>query len=296
MDYERIITEILFISVILVGGFVFGPDIYSFYSKLSSNPCNSPTVYSIGEIDGGFNVSKDYLLSAAEEAEGFWENASGENLFEYSEGKGMAINLVYDYRQDSTKEINDLDNLLDADKAEYNRLKSEYDDYISRYDSLNSKLDKMVSDYNQSGYKKKDAESTLSQIRSYESQRNALIDEINGLQTQINTLASKYNLNVENYNNLTESIDSEFEQGNYVINDKKEEINIYQFDNKGALVAVLVHEMGHALGLGHAENPADIMYSVSAGESQSITEEDLESLRAICSQTWWDKIKELIKK
>jgi len=292
MDYSRIITELLFILVLITGAFVFGPDISSFYVNVLSNPCKDPIAYSIGNIDSGFNVSDEYLLSAVKEAEQSWESVSQKNLFEYSEKGEMKISLVYDYRQDTTIEMNNLDNLLEADELLYNQLKSEYDNHIVQYESLNSRLNQMVSEYNLSGYKKKNAESSLAQIRSLEKERNSLVDEINGLQIQINTLAAKYNLNVKNYNNITDSIDSEFEQGNYVSDYRTREINIYQFDDKKTLVAVLVHEMGHALGLGHSENPSDIMYSVNAGESQSITSEDLADLNIICSKSWWDKIRD----
>jgi predicted Zn-dependent protease len=276
----------------MAGIFVFGPDISSSYSDMFFNPCKTPIVYSIGNVDSGFGVSSDYLLSVVKEAEQSWESNYKSNLFEYLEGKGMKINLIYDYRQDSTQEINNLDNILGVDEDLYNELKKEYDNYVVQYNSINSKLDQLVSAYNQSGYKKKNAASDLSQIRLYESQRNDLVDKINNLQQQINNLAAKYNVTVKNYNNLTESIDSEFEQGNYVFDAQNKEINIYQFDNKETLVAVLIHEMGHALGLGHSEDPADIMYSVNAGESQDITEEDLNNINNICSKTWWDKVQE----
>jgi len=292
MDYGRLITEFLFIAALIASIFLFGSDVISFYSNLFFNPCETPIVYSIGNIDSGFGVSNAYLLSAVKEAEQSWESNYQSNLFEYSEGKGMKINFIYDYRQDSTQEINNLDNILGVDKDLYNELKREYDNYIIQYNSINYKLNQLVSVYNQSGYKKKNAASDLSQIRSYESQRNDLVDKINNLQKQINNLAAKYNLTVKNYNNLTESIDSEFEQGNYVFDAQNKEINIYQFDNKETLVAVLVHEMGHALGLGHSEDPLDIMYSVNAGESQNITKDDINNINNICSKSWWEKMKE----
>jgi predicted Zn-dependent protease len=292
MDYGRLITEFLFIAALIASIFLFGSDVISFYSNLFFNPCETPIVYSIGNIDSGFGVSNVYLLSAVKEAEQSWESNYKSNLFEYSEGKGMKINLIYDYRQDSTQYINNLDNILGIDKDLYNELKSEYDNYIVQYNSINSKLDQLVLVYNQSGYKKKNAASDLSQIRSYESQRNDLVDKINNLQKQINSLAAKYNVTVKNYNNLTESIDSEFEQGNYIFDAQNKEINIYQFDNKETLVAVLVHEMGHALGLGHSEDPLDIMYSVNAGESQNITKDDITNINNICSKSWWDKMQE----
>jgi len=296
MDYIRRITEVLLVIAILSGVFVFGPDVYSFLSNIYSNPCKTPIIYSIGTIDSGFKVSNDYFLSAIKEAEGLWEKSSGKNFFEYSEGKGMKISLIYDYRQDSTSTLNNLDNVLETDKAYYNNLKNEYDRYVAEYNTNNSKLSSLVLEYNQGGFKKKNSEQALAQIRALEGTNNDLVDKINELGKQINDFAQKYNANIEDYNEMTESFDNEFEQGNYKSNMQSREINIYQFDNRETLVAVLVHEMGHALELEHVDNPVDIMYSIGGGGSQNITEEDLSALDNICSKTGWDKFMERFNK
>ena len=46
---------------------------------------------------------------------------------------------------------------------------------------------------------------------------------------------------------------------------------------------VLVHELGHALGIGHVENPDSIMYSYSIGETLTLSEEDLAALKEVCA-------------
>ena len=308
MDYEKRITEILFILAILLSAFIFGPDLMSLYNRLAFNPCKSPVEYSIGNIDGSFAVSNDYLLSAVEEAEGLWEGASQKNLFEYSLDKGIKINLVYDYRQDSTVQLNNLGGILETDNSYYLNLKREYDGYVVQYNSDKARLDSLASSYGQqlSSYQKEidswnknrgsqekynqlvlekqNLDAMLSRIKTMEEQNNALVAKINGLARDINTLAGKVNLNVNNYNDISQSVEKEFEQGNYKADSITKEINIYQFENKEKLVMVLTHELGHALGIGHMDNPEDIMSSINAGESQKITSEDLTELDKICSK------------
>jgi predicted Zn-dependent protease len=295
MDYVRRITELLFILAIAFFLYIFWPDLQSGYNRLFFNPCKNPIQYHIGTIDSGFGVSKDFLLSAVKEAEDSWETVSKTNLFNYSEGKGVKVSLIYDYRQNTTKEIDELGKVLDIDESYYSKLKSEYDRYVSEYEKSSADLNSLVSSYNQSGYKKKNAEQLLNEIKEKEADNAVLVEKINNLAKEINSLAEKYNLNAGTYNDLGKSFE-EFEQGNYTADSYSRAINIYQFDNREKLVSVLIHEMGHALEISHADNPQDIMYSVNAGESQNITEWDLSQLNAVCSRNSLVFLMENVKK
>lgn len=313
MDYTKRATEILLIVAITFSIFILGPELGPTYDELISqsffNPCKNPIEYSIGSIDNSFGISSDYLSLALKEAEDSWENISGKDLFKYTPDKGIKVNLIYDYRQDSTIQLNNLDNNLKISDNQYLNLKRQYEEYVSEYNLKNKNLSVLISNYNQryslyekainsskkssSSYEqlaieKKNLDEMFLQIKTAEKNLNSLVEKINVTIRELNTAAKKLNLNINNYNEISQGLNQEFEQGNYTVSGQKKEINIYQFANREKLIAVLIHELGHSLGLDHVDNPNDIMYSLNAGENQKITNEDLLELDRICSVNGWE--------
>jgi len=307
MDNRKII-ELLFLLLIASYIFLFQSDIILGYKRILNkiDPCPTPITYSIGEFDAQFNISETDFLLAIKEAESIWEKASNRNLFDYSVKGDMKINLVYDARQESTSEINYLDNSLNQDNNYYLKLKSQYELLVSQYNKAGQELNNLISSYNQRlaayekevslwnkkkgtqekynqlNQEKQQLEVLASNIKTKQSEVNNMTSQVNQLGSQLNILASNLNLNIAKYNNVVQSTDTEFEQGNYISNVDSKEINIYQFENKEKLVRVLTHELGHALGMDHINNSEDIMYAYNIGKNQNITEADLNELNRVC--------------
>ena len=309
MQSKKII-EILFLLLILSYVFLFAGDFTSTYQKIlyKLDPCPTPIAYSIGQFDTQFNITQLDFKLAIKEAEDIWEKASGRNLFEYSPSGKMKISLIYDHRQESTSQINTMDNSLDQDNNYYLQLKAQYESLVYQYNQLSQSLNNLISSYNskQTAYEKKvniwnkksGSQSEYNQlaqekeelnalaltIKNKQSEVNNLAVNINQLAEQLNTLARNLNLSIAKYNDVVESTGQEFEQGNYISGLGEKEINIYQFENHDKLVRVLAHEMGHALGIEHINDPEDIMYAYNIGKNSSITNADLEALKAACPE------------
>ena len=120
------------------------------------------------------------------------------------------------------------------------------------------------------------------EINQHVSTVNSLVDRIKQVEGVLNNQVATLNLKVKNYNSLGDSTGREFNEGEYVRNASGTKINIYQFKDEGQLIRVLAHELGHAIGLDHIDNPKAIMYYLNEGVNEKLTPDDLTALRNRC--------------
>lgn len=295
----------------ILAGFIFYFHVtlenYFRYLQRVYLPCRSPISYSIGTFDNRFGVSQTDFLSAMKDAEGIWEKSIGKDLFVYKTDGAMKVNLIYDDRQESTKELQKMGVVVKNDKASYEAIKSKYDSIVTQYNIAKSDFNARVSAFesrksayearvdqnNKKGGADKSTYAELNAEREYLQNENvAIIDlqnkintdvsNINALVPVLNQMVKNLNINVENYNTIGGSLGGEFDEGLYKADASGEEIDIYQFENRTKLVRVLAHELGHALGLGHNEDPKAIMYRLNNGINEKLTNTDLVALKSLC--------------
>jgi hypothetical protein len=267
--------------------------------------CSKPIEYSIGTIDPKFGISKDAFIENAARAEKIWEEETKKELFAYNPEAEFKINLIFDERQQATNEAIELENKLekldlthDSTIEEYNSLKIKYSKRLAEYESKVAKYEKRLREYekdvkywnahggiSEEEYQKlekerKELKDIYEDLEKEREAINALASKANQAAKEENEIIDRYNANLETYKSKFGET-REFEKGVF----DGTGINIYEFREKADLEMTLIHEFGHALGIGHLSNPDSIMYYIMGEqnlENPALTEEDASALKSTC--------------
>ncbi len=256
---------ILVVIGVSAGGFLY-------YKHLDTLPCTHPVEYSIGAVDPRFGTNASELTSDLAFGAAIWNKAAGKTLFTLVPSGGVKVNLIYDEREESAKlglEIAKEQVTTDAMRAtvdaEHAQVKSEQDALNAEISAINAR----------GGATPADRTRITAEQQSLELRIETLNNDVASFNARIRAL----NAQVAEFNKTAGHL---FKEGEYVQDASGKRINIFEFVGKNQLERVLAHELGHAVGLDHNDDPDSIMYANNESGNLIPTATDVSALKSLC--------------
>jgi len=226
----------------------------------------------MNEIDAGkeksdqFFSEYDAIRAQLNQKKSFFQQASAK----YEQSKNSYSNAVDQYQKD----LKAYEQEIEYWNAHGGATGKDYDKLIKQQKDLDRQYKNLKNQEN-------DLKALFDSLEKKRTEINTLVTKVNTLAGMVNRISGNTNQKVESYNQ-TQTERGEFETGLYTNNNGVESIDIYQFFDDKDLLAVLIHEMGHALELGHATQETAIMYPKLLNQSTEITSDDVALFIGTC--------------
>lgn len=238
------------------------------------HPFDTRVRYRIGKVDERFELSHQDVKQLTNEAVQIWHTGTKKQWFVYDDTAQLTINFIYDERQAQSNAKADversIDRMIQTHDQQSQKLHKERMVLKQEFDALQIQIHNWQNQHEQLQQQMSNATNN-EQYQQLLSRYQQLLGQKTQLNQQIQSHQYKqhaFNQSIKDHNQYAQNIDQaiddarqrfvphQFHKG--VFNGKQ--INIYQFQSLDDLRLTLAHELGHALGIGHNDDPTALMY------------------------------------
>ena len=245
-----------------------------------THPLDTRLRYRIAEVDPRFKLSVEQVEAISQQATQVWKDGTGKDYFVYDPNAQLAIHLIYDERQYESEQRREHLSRLETNQQQWLNKKKQLDqieqEVLQNKQILDQKqlqLDQQIQYYNQERQIAQRSPSSSVNAEYFQQRQQHLQQNVEQLQQEIgqyNQKISQLNQQIDELNALDQQLNASVKQYKQrfqphlfhkgLFNGKQ--ILIYEFESEDDLRLTLAHELGHALGLQHTDDPHALMHPV----------------------------------
>ncbi|HEX5793293.1 MAG TPA: matrixin family metalloprotease [Rheinheimera sp.] len=260
--------------------------------------CRAPVSWRIGQLDPAFALTLDDAEQAAHAAAAQWNSALGTELFRYDSIDGFPINFAYDERQQTLLQQallqrnlqrydDNINQRADSLQQQSARLQQQQRQFAQQNQQFSADVAAFQRKVQQTGNASRSAlQAEQQQLNQRQQQLQQQADRLNAEQQQLlrqqrylnDTVADRNALLPQQADQLAKA-----EVGLMEIRGQQRVMTIFAYKTLADLQLTMLHEFGHALGLGHTDSPASVMHFALNPQQSSLTDEDIHALQAQCA-------------
>ncbi|MBZ9613106.1 matrixin family metalloprotease [Rheinheimera maricola] len=259
--------------------------------------CQTPVTWRIGQLDPAFDLTLEQAEQAAHRAAEQWNKALGRELFRYDSLDGFAINFAFDQRQQQLLQQARLKRNLARYDANIDQRQANLQQQAKQLKQRQEQFSRQNEQYtaDASAFEQRAQQATAANLAALQQQQNQLQQRQQQLQQQADALNEQQqrllreqrylNETVADRNALLPNQAAEIaasEVGTMQINGRTRSMTIFAYTSATALELTLLHEFGHALGLGHTDKAESVMYFALSAEQSGLTDTDVQALKQQC--------------
>jgi len=111
-------------------------------------PCEEPLTYRLGRIDERFGITRMEFSIAVRKAAAVWGKPLARELFREDPQGAIEINLIYDYRQETSDKLKQLDYKMDGSTDSIQSMKMRYESLKAEHEKKIASLEVELQSYN----------------------------------------------------------------------------------------------------------------------------------------------------
>lgn len=275
-----------------------------------AGPCERPLAFHLEAVDPRFDLDQTAVRDALMDAVRLWRTATDRPLFRETASRGMAVTLIYDERQaraerraanradmaGARRELATDEQRLANRQADFEAARDAFEERLADHRAQRARHEEAVAAWNAGEMARTEANRERLNRRAAElnaesealSERQAaLAERLEGLRADRDALAGRaeaFNERVAEYNTDVAATRG-FQMAHYEREGENRVIRVFKASDADELRLALAHELGHALGIGHVDEPQALMNAELGPANRgrrTLSDADRAALVAVC--------------